>query len=139
MKCRACKTQMVKILTIGEYKCQKCTRCLVCGKRPAVINQTYGVLPCSHCSRAVDGKPLKGFRLTEKTLEYFATPFWKHMGLKAKPEEGKMEREMKRRGLTYLDLQRRRNLNAPYSNKAIVDKLERGELHGKPDPTYHRQ
>jgi uncharacterized membrane protein len=81
----------------------------------------------------------KRFKPTDKMLEYYATPFWKHMGLPPKPEEKVMEKYMKSKNLTYLDLQRIRARSARYQNTELINKMEKGELHGEPDVTYNRR
>ena len=109
-------------------------RCPRCGKPRANIDSILGILNCDECNKEIrekTGGPLepsmKSFRSKE---EYWATPFWKHMGLKPKPHEVAAEREMKRRGVSYLDLQKERNKNAkpnPEMRK-VAELALKGEL-----------
>ena len=116
----------------------KKAKCPNCGKEPAIIHPIYGVMPGKKCKerlkRERDGiGSLKDRRSLKTKMKYYATPFWKIMGLKAKPEEKKMEREMKRRGLTYLDLQtarveERKKQGLAFDATNLKNKLEKGEL-----------
>jgi len=111
-------------------------KCPVCGKEPAEIHKIYGVLPGKRCQERRNKERLGrlGIRKSLKSkMEYYATPFWKIMGLKAKPEEKVMEKEMKRRGLTYLDLQtarveERKKQGLAFDSTELKKKLEKGEL-----------
>ena len=140
MKCTNCGTLMVKVDYSGEWFCPNCTKCPRCRKKPAVIDQFLGVLFCQSCRDEIrpDGD-MRRFYLTDKTREYFATPFWKHMGLKPKKHEKAMEKWMKQRGYSYLDVQRLRDQQAKHSSAHLANQLERGELHGKDDVAYNRE
>lgn len=60
------------------------------------------------CYDCIDSPTPGSIMTKEKAAEHLATPFWKLMGLKPKPHEIAREKEMHRRGMTYLDLQRSR-------------------------------
>jgi len=135
MKCKLCKTgDMIRVGMLGESFCNACTKCPNCGEVGANIDKRFGVMNCNKCQSRLgkleDGEftgDKKSFRSKE---EYWATPFWKHMGLKPKKHEKRQETEMRRRGLSYLDLQRARNKNAkpnPQMRK-VVDLALKGEL-----------
>jgi hypothetical protein len=141
MNCTACKSEMVRVDYLGEYFCPKCNKCKNCHKNPAVIDKFYGVLTCKECQRELRkkaGSESRYFSMTNKMREYFATPFWKVMGQKPKKEDILKEREMKRRGITYYDLQRQRNMARHFNSSHLVNKLERGELYGESDVNYRK-
>jgi hypothetical protein len=76
-------------------------------------------------------------------MEHYATPFWKHMGKSAKPEEKLMEREMRRRGITYLDLQKervyeRKKQGLAFDATKLKQQLEKGELPVKKPAPYRK-
>lgn len=139
MQCQKCKSEMIKVDTINEWFCPNCTHCPRCNKAGTVIDKFNGVMNCKKCSEEMKFKPMSGFFMNEERREYFATPFYKIMGLKPKPEEIKMEKEMHRRGLTFLDMKKIRNMNARFDSSKIRQQLENGDLHESTDPSYHRQ
>lgn len=132
MKCDICNNELVTVRLINKDFCPKCTLCPKCDKNPAIISQTLGVLPCKACQRKRDKDKLGGWMSNQKVREYASTPFWKHMGLPPKPHEKKLEREMKRKNLSYADLSAARNSgkNARFNNKKLIDKALKGELQG---------
>ena len=106
--------------------------CPKCNKNPAIKHDIYGVLPCNECTeKSRTGRQKMGKWMSNQYLEkYASTPFWKHMGLPPKKHEIKQEKEMKRRGLSYADLQRARNSgkNARFNNSELIKKALKGEL-----------
>lgn len=116
----------------------KKAKCPRCGKRPAIIHPIFGVLNCKECKEELERKrakrqPLGTWKSLKSKMEYYATPFWKVMGLKAKPEEKAIEKEMKRKGLTYLDLQKarveeRKKQGLAFDATNLKKQLEKGEL-----------
>lgn len=108
--------------------------CSTCGKNEAQKHPIFGFVACKSCQRK--SKFEHHGRSMEHMLNYLATPFWRLMGLKAKPEEVAMEKEMKRRNLSYLDLQKIRAKQAEtmrtFDSSDLKNKLYRRELpHGK--------
>lgn len=136
MKCNNCQTGNIKKLVFFGKKaefCNTCTPCPRCKKPGAKVDSQFGVLNCETCNeelRGIGGPSVGDTRSFHTKEEYWATPFWKHMGLKPKQHEVATEREMKRRGLSYLDLQRERNKNAKPNPemKKITDLALKGEL-----------
>jgi len=112
-------------------------KCSKCGQRPARIHPVYGPIWCAQCSKKSKfehhGKSVKEF------LEYIGTPFWRHMGLKPKPEELAQEKMMKLRGLTYGDLQKIRNEKAKFDSTKLKNKLYRRELPKYGEVTNYRK
>ncbi len=129
MKCKDCKTgEIIKLSFFGHTAeaCDKCTKCPNCGNPGAKISTQFGVLNCNGCNTRLNkiGEKPKDTRSLKTKEDHWATPFWKHMGLKAKPHELAQEREMKRRGLTYRDLQKARNRNVkPNKEMRKITKL----------------
>ena len=127
----------------------KKAKCPNCGKEPAIIHPIYGVMPGKKCRKRLDREraergSLKDHRSLKTKMEYYATPFWKVMGLKAKPHEKKMEREMKRRGLSYLDLQtarveKRKEQGLAFDATNLKKQLEKGELPRDKEPAPYRK
>ncbi len=109
--------------------------CPVCNKNEANNDLFLGVLPCDECQlRRAGGKKLGGWKSNQSLFEYGSTPFWKHMGLKPKPHEIQQEKYMKWKGLSYHDLQVKRNKgkNARFNNSELIKKALNGDLpHGK--------
>lgn len=126
---------MIKVDYSGDEFCPQCTKCLKCHRRPATIDKLYGVLFCLECRVGIRKRRIKnkmrGFHMNETRANYYATPFWKHMGQKPKPWEKTQEKFMKAKGYSYLDMQRLRNYKGKFNNSQMVNKLERGELHEK--------
>lgn len=73
------------------------------------------------CYDCIDSPTPGSIMTKEKAAEHLATPFWKLMGLKPKPHEIAREKEMKRRGMTYLDLQRSREQGRAVNPSAMPD------------------
>ena len=124
---------MIKVNMLNESFCEACTKCPKCGNPPATISSMHGVLPCAECQVKMaheDERMIPHYKSFKSKEEYWATPFWKHMGLKPKPEERAQEKMMKSKGLSYLDLARARNTgkNANFNNKKLVDAALKGEL-----------
>jgi len=134
MKCKLCGTgEMIRINTLGESFCNSCTKCPNCDEVGAIIDLRFSVLPCKNCKNKLDkigGHITPHYQSLHSKEEYWATPFWKHMGLKLKPHEIAQEKMMKKKGLSYLDLQRARNKDAKPNPemKKIVDLALKGEL-----------
>lgn len=124
---------MVKVGMLQNSFCDTCTKCPRCGKPGAKIDRVYGILNCLDCQIELNklSKPLnKKYASFTSKEEFYATPFYKHMGLPLKPHEKRQEKEMKRRGLSYLDLQRERNKDAkpnPQMRK-VAELALKGEL-----------
>lgn len=76
-------------------------------------------------------KPVK--KTVDHYLEKFAQPFWKHAGLTPTKEELAYDKELARKGKTYLDMQRERLSKAKktYDSTPIKEKLYKGELKQK--------
>lgn len=121
-----------KLIRNGVVRCPKCM------KRPANISSMFGVELCDTCKKK--SYEYKGFKGMDKNkfTDYIATPFWKHMGLKPKPEELAREKEMNRRGLTYGDLYRMRHMNGKYSNEGLVKAIQDG-TYKKPSTNYSKK
>lgn len=107
-------------------------KCTVCNKNNAVEHPIYGILACDECrERQRQERDKLGYHKgIQSKLEYAATPFWRHMGLKAKPHEKAMEKEMKRRGLSYRDVQLINRSGGNFDSTSIKNKLEKGTLKG---------
>src|SRR5690606_36373507 len=106
MVCDKCGKKMVKA---GWWPtCPNCTKCPYCGKGKAKLHISFGLMPCEECEakqRKISSTPMNR-PSREKRMEYYATPFWKHMGLKPTKQEIAQEKEMKRKGMSYLHLQK---------------------------------
>lgn len=143
MDCKACQKPMVKLMINGEYFCGQCTKCPRCGRRGTIIDANYGVMPCKFCRRKEIKINRRRHWLSDQSLkEYAATPFWRHMGLKAKPEELAQEKYMKYRGWTYADLQSMRNegKNAHFNSSKIINQILEGKMpDAHPTPNYRRE
>lgn len=136
---------MTKVGTINEYYCDTCTPCPRCHIKGARIHSIYGVSPCKKCSAKIAKQtaiPLSHHQFgTNRLREYAATPFWKHMGLKPKPEEVFQEKVMKAKGMTYADLAVARNAgrNARFHNHKLVNQALEGKLPDGPKTPHYRK
>ncbi len=76
-------------------------------------------------------------------MEHYATPFWKHMGLSPKSQDKLMEKEMNRKGKTYLDIQKervyeRKKQGLAFDATHLKQQLEKGELRAKKPAPYRK-
>lgn len=89
--------------------------------------------------KTIGGIIVKG-GFVKDTLEYAATPLWKHLGVKPNAEEAKLDNYLKRRGLSYSDYQKERLSKSKYkfdSTKLKKD-LFAGKLKQKETPKYSK-
>lgn len=114
--------------------------CPTCGKNPArrgLIGTEKAWLACKACTDKPSLRQSK-FNVMKKMKE-LATPFWKHMGLKANAAEQAQEKMMKSKGLTYFDLQRERAKKATFNAERIQKLAQERKLPNGPSTTYNRQ
>ncbi len=108
MKCKICKKgNLIYVGRVGEKFCDTCTKCPRCGKESAIVEARLGILPGKKCQKKHESHKTSGRSMNSK-LEYLATPYWKHAGHKIKPHEKEEEKRMKYKGLSYLDMQKKR-------------------------------
>ena len=144
MKCPKCKTNQIYIATINEYACPVCTKCPKCGKESAIIDKHYGVMMCKKCAKKQKSFKVSRYISKNKFVEYIATPFWKHMGLKPKPKDIIKEKWMKSKNLTYGKIRMAQiamhEKYGGYSNEMLVKSIKEGRFHGKSkNPSYRRE
>lgn len=65
--------------------------------------------------------PSGNYMSENKAFEHISIPFWKHMGMKPKPHEIALEKEMKRRGMSWGDLRRSRDYKRANNPSAMQD------------------
>lgn len=127
---------MVKVVQLSEYFCPKCTKCNHCNKNSARIDSKYGVLRCEKCENRVVSKShgAMGRLNVKKQLEYFATPFWKIMGLPPNEREKKEEAIRRSKGYSHLEMQKERMVQQKrvYDSTALKEKLYKRELPSGP-------
>jgi len=85
--------------------------------------------------------PLGSKKADKEMFDHFATPFWKLMGLPAKPDEIKFEKYLKWRGMSYGDYKREKDAILAKNSSALPDfeaHLKKYGTKSAPDPTFDK-